>query len=101
MIGLHSARKEQREAVRQLLTKVLLRDMGTFRADGFKFWVKDIDDQFRKIGMTLRFEIRQSVVHFAIKDLRTGRVMYNFASSTRVRFEARDVVMDYESRLAR
>ena len=47
MILMHSRPKEQREAVRNLVHLVLIRDMGTFTPDRFKDWIKDLDDRFR------------------------------------------------------
>jgi hypothetical protein len=95
-MALHSARKEQREAVRQLLHMVLTRDMGTFNAQRFKDWIKDFDAKFRKVGLTLQFRIHDRVVDFTIKELRTRRTVYDFAASTRVPFDDRDVVMSVE-----
>ena len=73
MIQMHSRPKEQREAIRQLVHSVLTRDMGTFNPERFKDWTKNLDYQFGKAGLKLRFDIRQGTVHFTIKDLRTGR----------------------------
>lgn len=96
MAQLHSASKEQREAVRQLVHLVLIRDMGTFTADGFKEWIKEMDAKFRKVALTLAFRLNERAVHFSIKELRTGRTAYQFEASTRVRFDDRDVVMSVE-----
>ena len=95
MIGLHSATKGQREVIRQLVHAVVLRDMGTFTPERFKEWIKATDTSFRKMAMTLTFRIHDREVHFAIKEIRTNRTVFQFTSSTRVRFEDRDVVMDY------
>ena len=95
MIGLHTATKGQREVIRQLVHAVMLRDMGNFNPERFKEWIKTTDANFRKMAMTLTFKIHDREVHFAIKEVRTGRTVYHFTSSTRVRFEERDVVMDY------
>jgi hypothetical protein len=92
----HSLSKGQREVVSDLLRKVLVSDMGTFTAERFKDWVKNLDNQFRKMGMTLQFEIRDRTVYFTVKELRTGRRLYHFSTSTRVRFDADDVIMSYE-----
>lgn len=96
MIQMHSRPKEQREAVRNLVHLVLVRDMGTFNPDRFKDWIKDVDARFRKVGLTLRFDIRSRTVHFTIKEIRSGRTAFNFSASTRVQFDDRDVVMSVE-----
>lgn len=93
---MHSRPKEQREAVRNLVHSVLTRDMGTFNPERFKDWIKDVDGRFRKVGLTLLFEIRSRSVYFTIKEIRTARIAYKFAASTRVPFEDRDVVMSVE-----
>jgi hypothetical protein len=93
MLLMHSRPKEQREAVRNLVHSVLTRDMGTFTPDRFKDWIKDVDARFRKVGLTLLFEIRSRSVHFTIKEIRSGRTAYKFHASTHVPFEDRDVVM--------
>jgi hypothetical protein len=95
MIGLHTATKGQREVIRQLVHAVMLRDMGNFNPERFKEWIKNTDASFRKMAMTLTFKIHDREVYFAIKEVRTGRTVYHFTSATRVRFEERDVVMDY------
>ena len=96
MIQMHSRPKEQREAIRNLVHLVLTRDMGTFTPDRFKDWIKDTDARFRKVGLTLRFEIRSRTVHFSIKEVRTSRIAFKFSASTRVPFDDRDVVMSVE-----
>jgi hypothetical protein len=96
MILMHSRPKEQREAVRNLVHQVLTRDMGTFNPERFKDWIKDVDARFRKVGLTLGFEIRSRSVHFTIKEIRSGRTVYKFMASTHVPFEDRDVVMSVE-----
>jgi hypothetical protein len=96
MIQMHSRPKEQREAVRNLVHLVLTRDMGTFNPDRFKEWIKDLDARFRKVGLTLLFEIRSRTVHFTIKEIRSRRIAFNFAASTHVQFEDRDVVLSVE-----
>ncbi len=96
MVGLHSATKGQREVIRQLVHSVLLRDMGTFTPERFRDWIKTMDASFRKMAMTLTFKIHDREVNFTIKEIRTGRTVYRFSSSTHVRFEDRDVVMDYD-----
>jgi hypothetical protein len=93
---MHSINKEQRETVRQLLHVVLIRDMATFTADRFKDWIKDVDQKFRRAGLTLQFAIRDRAVVFTIRELRSRRVGYQFHSSTRVVFEDRDVVMSVD-----
>ena len=96
MIQMHSRPKEQREAVRNLVHSVLTRDMGTFNPERFKDWVKDIDARFRKVGLTLLFEIRSRTVHFTIREIRSRRTAFKFAASTHVPFEDRDVVVSVE-----
>lgn len=96
MPQLHSYNKEQREAVRQLVHLVLIRDMGSFTADSFKSWIKDMDAKFRKVALTLAFRINNRIVNFSIKELRTGRSAFQFQASTRIQFEDRDVVMSVE-----
>jgi hypothetical protein len=93
---MHSRPKEQREAVRNLVHLVLTRDMGTFTPDRFKDWIKDTDARFRKVGLTLLFDIRSRGVHFTIKEVRSSRTAFKFAASTHVQFEDRDVVMSVE-----
>ena len=44
----------------------------------------------------LKFEIRDRFVYFRIKEIRNGRIIYQFDSSTRVGFDERDVVLSYE-----
>jgi hypothetical protein len=96
MIQMHSRPKEQREAIRNLVQLVLMRDMGTFTADRFRDWIKDTDSRFRKVGLTLLFEIRSRTVHFTIREIRTRRTAFKFASSSHVQFEDRDVVMSVD-----
>jgi len=96
MLLMHSRPKEQREAVRSLVHSVLTRDMGTFNAERFKDWIKEIDARFRKVGLTLLFEIRSRTVYFTIKEIRSGRTAYKFTASTHVPFEDRDVVMSVD-----
>ena len=96
MASMHSYRKDQREAVNELVRKVIVTDMGNFTPDRFKDWIKNYDYQFRKTGLTLRFEIRQRTVHFTIKELRTGRRAYQFRASTHVRFDDRDVILSLD-----
>jgi hypothetical protein len=96
MILMHSRPKEQREAIRQLVHSVLTRDMGTFNPERFKEWIKDIDSRFRRVGLTLRFDIHDRAVNFTIKEIRSGRTAFKFRASTHVPFEDRDVVMSVE-----
>jgi hypothetical protein len=93
MIQMHSRPKEQREAIRQLVHSVLTRDMATFNPDRFKEWIKDVDARFRKVGLTLMFNIRERSVHFTIREIRTRRTAFKFTASTHVPFDDRDVVM--------
>jgi len=93
---MHFLTKGQREVVSDLVRKLLVCDMGNFNAERFKDWVKNLDNQFRKTSMTLQFEIRDGTVYFTVKELRTGRRVYHFSTSTRVRFDAADVIMSYE-----
>jgi len=44
----------------------------------------------------LKFEIRDRFVYFRIKEIRNGRIIYQFDSLTRVSFDERDVVLSYE-----
>ncbi len=94
--SMHSYTKDQREVVSELVRKVIVCDMGAFTPDRFKDWIISFDNQFRKRGLTLRFEIRQRTVHFTIKELRTGRRAFQFTASTHVRFDDRDVVMAFD-----
>jgi hypothetical protein len=96
MILMHSRPKEQREAIRQLVHSVLTRDMGTFNAERFKEWIKEIDGRFRKVGLTLLFHIRERSVNFTIKEIRSRRTAFKFTASTHVPFDDRDVVMTVE-----
>src|SRR3982751_261196 len=96
MIQMHSRPKEQREAIRNLVHLVLSRDMGTFTPKRFKDWIKEMDARFRKVGLTLMFEIRSRTVHFTIKEIRTSRIAFKFSASSHVPFEDRDVVMSVE-----
>jgi hypothetical protein len=96
MIQMHSRPKEQREAIRNLVHLVLTRDMGTFTPDRFKDWIKETDEKFRKVGLTLLFDIRMRAVHFTIKEIRTSRIAFKFSASSHVPFDDRDVVMTVE-----
>jgi len=95
-MNLHSRPKEQREAVRQLVYLVLTRDMSTFNPDRFRHWIKETDTKFRKVSLMLKFEIRDRFVYFRVKEIRNGRIIYQFESSTRVPFDERDVVLTCE-----
>src|SRR5437868_6004317 len=97
--GMHSYTKEQREAVRHLLHTVLMRDMGSFTPQRFKDWVKDIDAKFRKVALCLTFQLYNRSVHFTIKEIRSGRTAFRFTSSTRVRFDDREVVLSTDELL--
>src|SRR4051794_25576101 len=97
--GMHSFSKQQREAVRHLLHSVLMRDMGTFTPDRFKDWIKDMDARFRKVALTLVFQLQNRSVQFTIKEVRSGRTAFRFTSSTRVRFDDREVVMSTDELL--
>jgi hypothetical protein len=96
MIQMHSRPKEQREAIRQLVHSVLTRDMGTFNAERFKDWIKDLDVRFRRVGLTLRFHIRDRSVKFTIKEIRSHRIAFKFTASSHVPFDDREVVMAVE-----
>ena len=96
MLQLHSRPKEQREAIRNLVHLVLTRDMGTFNPERFKDWIRDMDARFRKVGLTLQFDIRMRTVHFTIKEIRTSRIAFKFSASSHVPFDDRDVVMSVE-----
>jgi hypothetical protein len=95
-VGMHSYTKDQREAVSEMVRKVIVCDLGMFTPERFKDWIKYTDYQFRKTGLTLRFDIRNRVVHFTVKEVRTGRRAYHFTASTRVRFDDSDVVLSVE-----
>jgi hypothetical protein len=97
--GMHSYSKEQREAVRHLLHTVLMRDMGSFTPQGFKDWIKDMDGRFRKVALGLIFQLHNRAVSFTIREVRTGRTAFRFTSSTRVRFDDREVVMSSDELL--
>ncbi len=98
MMGLHTASKGEREVIRQLVHSVLVRDMGNFTPDRFKDWIKQLDTNFRKVGLTLKFKISDRTPQFTVKQLRGGpgggRTIYQFASSTHVKFEENEVVMN-------
>ena len=96
MMLLHSRPKEQREAIRLLVHAVLTRDLGTFNPERFKEWIRDMDARFRKVGLTMVFNIRDRCVTFTIREIRTRRTAFRFTSSTHVQFEDRDVVMKVE-----
>ncbi len=98
-MAMHNASKEQREAVRQLVHTVIVSDMGNFTPELFTAWIRNMDAKFRKVAMSLSFEINSRRVRFQIKELRSRRVVYRFAASTSVRFEDHDVKMDPESRV--
>lgn len=94
MVGMHSHTKEQREAVRQLLQTVLTRDMATFNPERFRDWIKNLDTRFGKVGLTLSHAISSSrTVTFTIKEIRSRRTVFHFASSTRVPFDEGEVMM--------
>lgn len=94
MGGMHSHSKEQREAVRQLLSTVLTRDMATFNPERFRDWIKQLDTRFRKVGLTLSYAISGSrTVTFTVKELRTQRTAFHFAASTRVPFDENEIVV--------
>ena len=93
---MHSASKGQREVIRQLVHSVLVRDMGTFNPQRFKEWIKAMDTNFRKASLTLKFKIHDRIVHFEIKELRSGRTAFRFSASTHVNFDDREVVMSVE-----
>jgi hypothetical protein len=92
MMGLHSVSKGEREVIRQLVHTVLIRDMSTFNPERFKDWIKAVDTNFRKVGLTLIFRIDDRKVFFTVKMIRGGRTIYHFASSTYVLFDDIDVV---------
>jgi hypothetical protein len=96
LLGLHSATKGEREVIRQLTHLVLIRDMASFNPDRFREWIKAMDTNFRKVGLTLIFKIHDRMVHFTVKQLRGsagggGRVIFQFQSATRVRFKDSEV----------
>ena len=95
MMGLHTASKGEREVIRQLVHSVLLRDMSTFTPERFRDWLKGMDNNFRKVGLTLKYKIHDRTPQFTVKQLRGGpgggRTIYHFSSSTHVKFEESDV----------
>lgn len=93
---MHSKPKEQREAIRQLVHNVLTRDLGTFNPERFKDWIRDMDAKFRRVALTLQFQIRDRSVTFTIKEIRSRRTAFRFSASTHVPFDDRDVVMRVE-----
>ena len=97
--GMHSYSKEQREAVRHLLHTVLMRDMGSFTPERFRDWIKEMDAKFRKVALNLVFQIHNRSVSFTIREIRTGRTAFRFTSSTRVRFDDREVIMSTDQLL--
>lgn len=96
MQGLHSISKGEREVIRQLVHSVLIRDMASFNPERFKDWIKSMDTSFRKVGLTLLFKIHDRNVQFTVRQLRGGpgggRTIYQFASSTRVKFDDNAVI---------
>jgi hypothetical protein len=94
--AIHFLTKGQREVVSDLVRKLLVCEMGNFTPERFKDWVKNADNQFRKMALMLQFEIRERTVYFTVKELRTGRRIYHFNTSTRVRFDDKDIVMSCE-----
>jgi hypothetical protein len=98
---MHSATKGEREVVRQLVHSVLTRDMNSFNPERFKEWVKALDQNFRKVALKLTFRIQNRVVHFAIKEVRSTRTIFQFAASTHVRFDDNEIVMSVEEFKAR
>ncbi len=94
MVGMHSHTKEQREAVRQLLHDVLVRDLASFNPERFRDWVQNLERRFRKAGLTIGFSIsRQRSVTFTVSEVRSKRKIFNFVASTRVPFEEESVVL--------
>src|SRR5690348_3925480 len=95
MMGLHTVTKGERDVIRQLVHTVLLRDMSSFNPERFKDWIKSMDTNFRKVGLTLKVKINDRTPHFTIKQLRGGpgggRTIYQFSSSTNVKFSESDV----------
>ncbi len=96
MRGLHSITKGERDVIRQLVHSVLVRDMASFNPERFKEWTKSLDTSFRKVGLTLICKVHDRTVHFSIKQLRGGpgggRVLYQFTSSTHVKFDDSEVI---------
>lgn len=93
MVGMHAFSKHEREALRQLLHKLVVCDLGGFQPETFKTWIKQVDGQFRKIGFTIRFEINNRAVTFSVKEIRSGRTIARFVASTHVRFDDDAVMM--------
>ncbi len=97
MMGLHTASKGEREVIRQLVHTVLVRDMSSFNPERFKDWIKAMDTSFRKVGLTLKVKIHDRTPQFTVKQLRGGpgggRTIYQFASSTNVKFGESEIAM--------
>jgi hypothetical protein len=91
MLGMHSVSKNEREAVRELVHTIVVRDMGTFNPATFETWVKQFDERFRKVGLTMRVELNKRAVNVVVKELRTGRAIVRFTCSSHVRFDDNDV----------
>ena len=49
-----------------------------------------------QVALSLVFNLHNRSVNFTIRELRTGRAAFRFTSSTRVRFDDREVVMSPE-----
>ncbi len=91
-MSMHSASKEQREAVRQLVQAVIICDLSSMTADRFRNWIQHLDSKFAKVAMKLLFRIEKRRVTFSIKEIRTRRIVYHFAASTSVSFEESEVI---------
>lgn len=88
---MHSVSKNEREAVRDLVHNILVRDMGTFNPETFQAWVKQFDERFRKVALTMRVELNNRAVNVVVKELRTGRAIVRFTCSSHVRFNDDEV----------
>ena len=87
MLGMHNFSKNEREVIRQLVHKILVREMGNFNPESFQSWVKQIEEQFRKVAMTMRVDLNNRAVNVAVREIRSGRIIVKFTCSSHVRFD--------------
>ncbi len=76
---------------------MIISELGNFSPERFSEWIRQMDGKFRKVSMGLAFQISSRRVSFTIKELRSGRRVYQFKSSTSVRFEDGDVAYTPEA----
>ena len=62
---LHSYRKEQREAVNDLVRKVIVTDMANFNPERFRDWAKNLNYQFRqsRVDASVRYSPGHRTFH--------------------------------------